>query len=316
MYLLYADASGAPELQDQSRHYVLLGLCMHEGTWFALNRRLQTLKSRYCPAGDDFELHVKQFAVSINEQGQIPHFEEMSWTDRRARVLQWREQRINAEANPAHKVRLRNKYRMTEPFIHLTRLERSRLLEDALDLIGDHIGIRLFAEAISKSHPAVVAGHIDLVHQAFGQVVSRFDAFLQQRHRWKLESTPRASMDNGLLILDQDYSTEAAVRHQFHGYRQHGHPWGPVRHVIDVPFFASSEQLCGLQLADIGAYGVRRYVDTNAVPGSHEERNFQRIFGRFDQDNRGRLHGIRHFVASGTCNCLICQRRGHSPGPP
>ena len=47
-------------------------------------------------------------------------------------------------------------------------------------------------------------------------------------------------MDNGLLILDEDYSKEARIQQQFQGFRQHGHPWGQLRHVIDVPFFASS----------------------------------------------------------------------------
>ncbi len=295
-----------------------VGICMHEGSWFALNQRVANLKARYCSPGQDFELHVKQFAVTISEQGQVPNFSEMSWTERRAQVLQIRQSRIDAAPSNEEKGRLRNKYRLTEPFIHLTRQERSRLLEDALDLVGSHERIRLFAEAVSKSHPRVIAGDIDLVRQAFEQVVSRFDTYLQLRHRWRLDSNPRAPMENGLLILDQDYSTEAVIRTQFEGFRQHGHPWGDLRHVIDVPFFANSEQLVGLQLADVCAYGLRRYLDTNAVPGSHEERNFQRIFHRFDQDGQGRLHGLRHFVQVGTCSCLICQRRGHAapPAPP
>ena len=315
MQLLYVDASGSPELQDQTRHYVLLGVSVPEGSWFGLNRRVANLKSRYCPPGHDFELHVKQFAVTFSEQAQVPHFEEMSWTDRRARVMQVCEERLAAATNNDERMRLRNKYRSMEPFIHLTRRERSHLLADALDLVGSHERIRLFAEAVSKTHPTIVAGDVDPVCQAFAQVVSRFDTYLQQRHRWRLESSSRAAMENGLLILDRDYSTESTVQAQFDGFRHHGHPWGQMRHVIDIPFFAASEQLAGLQLADVCAYALRRYLDQGALPGSHEERNFQRIFHRFDQDSQGRLHGLRHFVQVGTCACLICQRRGHAPPP-
>ena len=144
-------------------------------------------------------------------------------------------------------------------------------------------------------------------------MVSRFDAFLKCRDEWKLKNSPRRTIDNGLLVLDNDYSTEASIVSQFRDYRQQGHPWGRLLHVIDVPFFAASDRVCGLQLVDICAYAVGRYLDKNALAGSHEERNFQRIFQRFDRDNLGRLHGLRHCVQAGTCGCLICHERGHAP---
>jgi Protein of unknown function (DUF3800) len=189
------------------------------------------------------------------------------------------------------------------------------LLENALDLVGAHKGIVLFGEAVWKAHPAVVAGHCDPVHQAFEQVVARFDAFLKRTDDWKLQKSPRRTIDNGLLVLDQDYSTEASIVNQFRDYRKKGHPWGKMQHVIDVPFFASSERVSGLQLVDICAYAVRRYLDKKAVVGSHEERNFQRIFHRFDRDNSWKLHGLRHYVPADSCTCLICKERGHAQGP-
>lgn len=312
MYLLYVDASGTAELSDvNTRHYVLVGLCVHEGTWFALDKRLNGLKSSFCEYGREFELHAKQFTCSIKEQDEIPNFADMSWTDRRARVMAIRKAKIDAETMAPAKKKRMERFKSTEPFVHLSRLERSRLLEKALDLVGAHEGIRLFGEAVSKVHPGVITGNIDPVSQAFEQVVSRFDAYLKRRDDWKLQRSPRRSIDNGLLVLDQDYSTEATIFKQFRGYRRDGHPWGKMRHVIDVPFFASSEHVCGLQLVDICAYAVRRYLDTNAVSGSHEERNFQRIYHKFDRDNLGKLHGLRHYVSAGSCNCQICQERGH-----
>lgn len=82
MFLLYADASGTADPSDSStRHYVLLGLAVHEGTWFALNKRLNGLKSSYCQSGDEFELHAAEFACTIKEQDEIAGFASMQLVD-------------------------------------------------------------------------------------------------------------------------------------------------------------------------------------------------------------------------------------------
>jgi hypothetical protein len=36
MFLLYVDSSGTDGPKDASKNYVLVGVCVHEGTWFAL----------------------------------------------------------------------------------------------------------------------------------------------------------------------------------------------------------------------------------------------------------------------------------------
>jgi hypothetical protein len=320
MYLLYLDASGTPEHQDRNtKHYVLLGLCMHEGSWFALDKRLQVLKRRYCIPGSDpesLEIHVKQFAVTIREQDLIPNFDELPRADRRARVLEEREKKIDAEPTPDKKRERRAKYKDSDPYVHLNRRERSQLLEDAIDVIAGYDKIRLFAEAIDKAHPAVVAAGTDPCEQGFTQVVARFDKFLQKKDNWKLQSSPRRSIDHGLLMLDQDESTQSTVEPLFRRFRQHGHPFGQMTHVIDVPFFGSSAKVGGLQLADVAAYVVRRYLDKGAASGSHEERHFQKLFQRFDRDTFGNLHGLRHYVRANSCACMICRERGHAAPPP
>jgi hypothetical protein len=206
MFLLYLDASGTAEPQDvNTKHFVYIGLCLHEGSWFGLDKRIQALKSRYCYSGTDpdrFELHVKQFAVTIKEQGEIADFENLSWTDRRARVLTVRQQKIDAETTPKDKRARRDRYKETDPFIHLSRRERSRLLEEAVDIIAGHERVRLFGEAVCKAHPQVRGGQVDAVRQAFEQVVGRFDRFLQKIDQRKLQKSPRRSIDHGLLILD------------------------------------------------------------------------------------------------------------------
>jgi hypothetical protein len=314
MFLLYLDASGTPEQQDvNTRHYVYVGLCMHEGSWFGLDRRLQVLEAKYAYPSTAFELHVKQFAITIKEQDSIPHFEEMSRADRREKVLEIRHQLIAAETTPDDRRKRRDRYKETDPFIHLSRRERSQMLEDAVDVIAGHEKVKLFGEAIDKRHPTVVGKGVDPVCQAFTQVVARFDKYLQMRHSWQLQAASRPPINKGLLILDKDESTEATLHNTFKGFRRHGHALGEMRHVIDVPFFAPSDRVGGLQFADVCAYVVRRYLDTGAREGSHEERQFLKLFQRFDRDRYGRLHGLRHYTPTGTCRCRICLERGHGP---
>jgi hypothetical protein len=121
--------------------------------------------------------------------------------------------------------RLKKEFRRTRPYIHLTRPERSRLYEDALDLIGGHTGLVLFGEAIEKKHPAVASGAVDCVRQAFEQVITRFDAYLKRKAEWKGLSTSRLVRgDKGLIVMDRDLQTERDIERQFADYQQQGHP--------------------------------------------------------------------------------------------
>jgi hypothetical protein len=315
MYVLYLDSSGTPDLRDSSKHYVLVGLCMHEGSWFGLDRRLRELKRNYCLEGtdpDQLEIHVKEFAGTIKEQDEIPNFEQMLRRERRARVLELQEKKVAAETSAASRAIRKKRYKAVAPYVHLTRRERSQLLEDSIQVIAGYDSIRLFGESIDKSHPAVVSGTTDLREQAFTQVIARFDTFLQKKASWKLQKTPRARVDNGLLMHDQDQSTQSVVEPLFKKFRQKGHEFGRIKHVIDVPFFGSSAKVGGLQLADVAAYVLRRYLDRGALAGSHEERHFMQIFQKFDRDKFGKLHGLRHYVPAASCHCLICRERGHS----
>lgn len=82
MYLLYVDAAGTADLTDRSKQYVLVGLCVHEGTWFALEKRVNNLKQGYGLSG--VELHVKCFNRSIREQDEVGDWSALDQEDRRA----------------------------------------------------------------------------------------------------------------------------------------------------------------------------------------------------------------------------------------
>lgn len=284
---------------------------MRDRAWFGLEARLRTLKQRYEFPGVPFELHVKQFAGSIKEQDQIPRFDQLSRAERRESVLTLQAEKLSKETNKKKRKDRADRQREVAPYVHLTRAERSELLNEAIEIVATHESLKIFAEAICKSHPAIQNGSSNPVFQAFEQVVSRFDTFLKKIDARNRDVSPRRSADCGLLILDHDASTESAIESLFRSFRDHGHSFGELAHVIDVPFFASSEKVSGLQFADVCAYVIRRYLDKGAVAGSHEEGQFRRLLPKFDRDSYGRLHGVRHYVPAGTCRCLICCERGH-----
>lgn len=305
MFLLYLDGSGSPEVSDTNhKSFVLLGLSIHEGNWFALEKRVAGLKSKYEFPGLPLELHAKDICVSIDEQKEIEGFEALAREERRARVLALREEKL-AKYTPKQRKNARDRYRGTEAVIHLSRAERSQLYEDALNLVAGHEEIRLFAEVVDKQHLLRSANKDNAVGPAFEQVLSRFDALLQVFAR-----SGNNPVNNGIAVVDADPNSEL-MRDLTVMFRGAGHSWGKLRHVIETPFFVDSKTVSGIQLADICGYAVRRYVDKQNRSGSHEEKQFLRIFHKFDRAGT-KLHGLRHYCATRSCDCVVCQERGHS----
>jgi hypothetical protein len=276
----------------------MVGICIHEGTWYALEKRVLELKRGYSTPGVEIELHAKDFCVSFREQSEIEDFELLDWSTRRSKVRTLRDEKIGRLSGAKKKSKLKT-HRSTDPFVHLTRAERSRLLEDGLDLVGSHDGVRLFGEVVDKQY----LGDPDVVGHAFTQIIARFEAFLNYYNK----NTP---VNKGLLVMDHEPTYERLITELFLRYRDQGHPWGKIEHVIEAPFFVDSKRAYAVQAVDLCSYAVRRYVERADTAGGPEETNFLRIFHKFDRAGP-KLHGLRHYCKSGTYHCLICKARGH-----
>lgn len=310
MFLLYIDSSGAPELAGDRSVFATLGVCVHEGTWYALESRLKGLKRRYaCPGQPLFELHAKDFCTTIGDQSDIEGFDDLDRDSRRRAVVNRRSQKLKQLRGAAERSK-RKKYRETEPFVHLNRSERSALLTDALDLLGSHDGIRLFAEVVDKQHLFDRTGQRDAMQHNFTQVVSRFDAFLRRYQELHRPSSP----EKGILVVDKEPVYEQRCTELLEHFRDEGHPWGVVEHVIETPFFVDSATASAIQLADVACYALRRYVERRGDSGQHEHENFMRIYHLFDREGP-RLHGLRHYCREGSCGCLACTDRRHGRRP-
>lgn len=229
------------------------------------------------------EFHAKDFCSWIREQDKIRDFAALTPHARHSAVKDILKRRESL------------------PFVHLTREERHQLLAELLDLVGSMDGVRLFAEAVDK-RDTPMSERMDLVRDAFAQVVSRFDAFLKRRAN-------NRRRERGMLIFDDEPTYRDMLHKEFVHYRVTGHPWGRVDHVIEQPFFVDSSSVSAVQLADICAYAVRRHIEH--VTNDHEVENFNRILHKFDRAGP-KLHGIRHYCTPRTCTCRICKERGHS----
>lgn len=85
--------------------------------------------------------------------------------------------------------------------------------------------------------------------------LSRFDSLLKNFAR-----SGSGQVNNGVAVVDVDPNSDL-IRGLTTAFRANGHHWGTLEHVIETPFFVDSKIVSGIQLADICAYAVSRYIE-------------------------------------------------------
>jgi len=293
MYLLYVDESGVTNPHpSQTSHYVMIGLAVHVRTWFALTSRVRSLKSAYALDGDTekLELHAAWLLRAFHEQSVIPNFNDLSRPARYNAVQEWRKRRQQDDwPNLVPRAREREKkdFRKTEPFIHLTREEREELCRKALAVVGNYKrGITLFGQAVDKR--ALAAG-VDAAEVAFSRLIDSFEIFLQYH----------AENPWGVVVVDNDQTQKDRYTTLLQRLQLTEHYRGGVDRVIEAPFFLDSRSNSGVQVADLCAFALRRYLE------NQEEQRLAAIFPRFHRLPGGGLCGLKHLTSAG-CTCKIC----------
>ena len=155
---------------------------------------------------------------------------------------------------------------------------------------------RLFAECVDKIYFDPMRGKID--EQAFEQVVSRFDRYLQnvqKRERGYYRE------DRGLLIHDNNETVAKKHTQTMRRFHRQGTLYSKMSHIYETPLFVDSQLTSMVQLSDLCSYALRRYLE-NA-----ENELFDLVFQRADR-NLDVVVGVRHY-APFSCNCKICE--GH-----
>jgi leucyl aminopeptidase len=300
MYLCYVDESGTPDLPGNTSHHILAGVSIPVQYWRDCDRDIETIKVKY-GLGDQ-EIHVAWLLRSYPEQHKIPNFATLDYAQRKYQVTAFRHQellRLQRAKKPALYQQTRKNYKKTENYLHLTQLERQNLIRDLANTLASWGFARLFAECINKIHfdPARSLKTID--EQAFEQIISRFEQYLQ------VTGLNNSQKNFGLLIHDNNETVAKKHTVLMKKFHKAGTLWTNLNNIIETPLFVDSELTGMVQIADLCAYALRRYLENN------ETELFDLIFKRADRKGEV-VVGVRHFTHQ-TCACKICSAHRKPP---
>ncbi len=295
MIFCYIDESGVSQVPGNSTHFVLAGIAIPIHKWKQCEAEIQAVKKKYSiPMA---EIHTGWMLRPYPEQFRIANFDKLDHTARRFEAEKNRNRELLRLQASKHTLKTyyqtKKNYEKTKPYIHLTFLERRQFIQDIARLIGGWVFFaRLFAECIDKIYfnPAKALRPID--EQAFEQLVSRFEQYLQ------IYSKSSQTKQFGLLIHDNNPTVckkHTALMKSFH---QSGTLWTTVKSIIETPLFVDSELTSMVQLADVCAYSLRRYLEKG------ETSLFNEVIKIADKKDNVNV-GVRHF-SSQSCGCLIC----------
>lgn len=293
MYFCYVDESGTPDIPGNTSHYILAGVSIPVQYWKDCDKDIDIIKQRYSLS--DKEIHVAWLLRSYLEQNKIDGFINLNYQQRRYQVNALRNAellRLQRAGNPPLYKQTRKNYQKTEDYIHLTYDERNNLIRDIARALSNWGFARLFAECIDKLHfdPFRTPKTVD--EQAFEQVVSRFEQYLQ------VTGLNNTQKNFGLLIHDNNETVAKKHTLMMKKFHQEGTLWTNLKNLIETPLFVNSELTSMVQVADLCAYALRRYLENN------ESELFELIFQRADRKGN-MVVGVRHF-ANNSCLCKIC----------
>ena len=297
MYVCYLDESGTTgTTTGDTSHFVLAGVSIPIWRWRDADREVSSVLRRYGLAAA--ELHTAWMLRKYIEQSKIPDFEQLGPADRRREVNRRRKSalaRLGGTVNKARRSRARKLHRNTDPYVHLTWDERRQAVLDVAQTVSNWGFARLFSECVDKSHFDPVRSPRSIDEQAFEQVVSRFEKYLQNVR------PPAAGLqrNHGLLVHDNNQTVARKHTRMMRSFHAGGTLWTSVHCIIETPLFVDSELTRMIQIADLCAYALRRYLEND------ETWLFEPIFGRADRIGEVAV-GVRHFSPP-DCDCAICE---------
>ena len=303
MKFCYIAESGPPDIPGTSSHYVLCGISIPIDKWKFCDKRISKLKDKYGLIGS--EIHTGWILRPYKEQNVIADFEALSYADRRAAVMSERAARIYA-LQRSGRVSLyrqtKKNNQKTEPYIHLTRSERTVFIQEIADEIGSWSFASIIAESIDKTYFNPAKAKVTIDEMALEQLVSRFEKHLKNRDKDGQKVYGALIHDNNLTVAKR----HTELMQQFH---KKGTLWTKINHIIETPLFVNSELTSMVQIADLCSYILRRYNENG------ETDLLDRIKPRFDAF-RGKIVGVRHY-AKDDCTCSFCgyKRSSTAIGP-
>jgi Protein of unknown function (DUF3800) len=293
MYILYVDESGTSAIPGNTSHFILAGISIPIWRWRTSDEAVNAIMARYGLSGKEF--HTAWILRTYLEQSRIAGFEQLDWAARRASVERERNRYLlllqRTQRRQSYSQTKKN-FAHTRHYIHLTLNQRRSLVREVADSVSGWGYARLFAECIDKLHfnPARSGRPVD--EQAFEQVVSRFERYLEN-------TDTREQRNFGLLVHDNNETVAKKHTDLMRDFHQQGTLWTRVNRIIETPLFVNSSLTSMVQIADLCSYALRRYLENS------ETDLFRRVFSRADRIGTT-VVGVRHFSGP-TCNCEICQ---------
>lgn len=300
MLLCYIDESGTPDIPGNTSHYILAGVSIPVEKWKDCDQDIETIKTRYGLAHQ--EIHVAWMMRHYIEQSKVHNFNSLDYQQRRYQVTALRNTellRLQRAKNKSHYRQTKKNYQKTDTYIHLNYDERKNLILNIAKVVSQWGFVRLFAECIDKIYFDPTRAKQTIDEQAFEQVISRFEQYLQ------VTSSKTQSKNFGLLIHDNNQTVARKHTLLMKKFHRDGTLWTNLKNTIETPLFVDSELTGMVQIADLCAYSLRRYLENN------EEELFDLLFKRADRKDEI-VVGVRHFTAQ-TCACKIC--RAHKKLP-
>ncbi|MYC26190.1 MAG: DUF3800 domain-containing protein [Gammaproteobacteria bacterium] len=90
-------------------------------------------------------------------------------------------------------------------------------------------------------------------------------------------SSQGGSSSFGLIVHDNNETVARKHTNQMRKFHREGTLWTEIKHVIETPMFVDSHLTSMVQLADLCAYSLRRYIENG------EEQLFDKILRRADR---------------------------------
>jgi hypothetical protein len=318
VYIAYLDESGVVEAAGTT-HFVLVGVAIPASTWKERDARLHSIKAKY--RMQDAEVHTAWLLRRYPEQERIPGLADMSDVERRAVVATQRKIDLGKASLRGEKAikELAKNYAKTKAYTHLTHAERIALVREFADEIGRWTDARAFGDAQEKAaYPGyaaamnrektsgptdgnrrwkpVTASPESLREHAFEQLVTRFQTFL---------ASVMGSSGFGMLVHDQNQTASRNLTALMRAFHKDGTAYAQIPNVIETPLFVDSSLTSMVQVADLVAYAVRRFVEKS------EADLFDRVYPCFDRRN-GVMVGLRHYTGARSCSCRICKDHGRA----
>lgn len=295
MLLCYIDESGTPDIPGTTSHYVLCGLAIPIYTWKKCEKDIQDIKKKFDLV--DAEIHTAWILRKYSEQLKVKDFDKLSKPKRIYEVEKLRKTellRLQKTNSKLYKQTKKN-YRETLAYIHLTFDERRNFIIELAKTISTWDFARLFAECVDKINydPARAINNTTIQEQTLEQITTRFD--------YCIMNYAKKNPKNGFGLLIHDNNETVAKKHTdlMRKFHTQGTFWKKISYIVETPLFVNSKLTNMVQIADLCAYSIRKYLENNT-----DTTLFDLIFKRADRRDTKSV-GIRHFTHK-NCTCKIC----------